>query len=760
VLESVFTFLFKYAPDLYRRGDVALVVPGGLRFWAILAAVVAGAAALTYASARARTAPRDRLILGALRMGVVALFLVALLRPVLVVSTTVPQRSFVAVLVDDSRSMALPDRDGDPRGLAAAAAFAEGAEVRGALEERFGLRFFAFGRTLERISGPEALVFQASETHLGRALERVREELSGVPLAGIVLVSDGGDNGPGGLSPALLALRGAGVPVFPVVAGDPEPIPDVQVSRVELPGSARRGSSIEADVGVTQTGFAGREVELVVEDRGRIVTTRPLTLPPDGETRSVRVRIDMDDPGPRDLRFRIPVQEEERIDRNNEAAALVVVDERRDRILYVEGEPRHEVAFLRRAVADDPGLELVLLQRSYQERFLRLDVEDADELATGFPRTREELFRYRGIVLGSVEAAFFSPDQLRMLADFVGVRGGGLLTLGGRRALAQGGYVGTAVADVLPVVLELPPGGEERWGELTVLPTRAGATHGMLQLAATEEESAARWEGLPPLSTFNPVSRVKPGATTLLTGRGDAFAGEQVVLAWQRFGRGRSVAFPVWDLWTWRMHADIPLEDLTHETLVRQLLRFTVDGTPDPVTASLPARVVEPGTPAELRVTVRDSAYVEVNGASVRARVIAPDGAESDLALDPSPREDGVYTGFVPTTLEGIHEVEVAASRGGEPLGDAGGFFRAGEPDVEFRDPAVRAGLLRRVAEETGGRLHTLETLDRLPDDITLSGGGIAVDEEFPLWDMPILLLLLLGLLAGEWGFRRLRGLA
>jgi uncharacterized membrane protein len=436
------------------------------------------------------------------------------------------------------------------------------------------------------------------------------------------------------------------------------------------------------------------------------------------------------------------------------------VDERRDRILYVEGEPRHEVAFLRRAVADDPGLELVLLQRSYQERFLRLDVEDADELATGFPRTREELFRYRGIVLGSVEAAFFTPDQLRMLADFVGVRGGGLLTLGGRRALAQGGYVGTAVADVLPVVLELPPGGEERWGELTVLPTRAGATHGMLQLAATEEESAARWEGLPPLSTFNPVSRVKPGATTLLTGRGDAFAGEQVVLAWQRFGRGRSVAFPVWDLWTWRMHADIPLEDLTHETLVRQLLRFTVDGTPDPVTASLPARVVEPGTPAELRVTVRDSAYVEVNGASVRARVIAPDGAESDLALDPSPREDGVYTGFVPTTLEGIHEVEVAASRGGEPLGDAGGFFRAGEPDVEFRDPAVRAGLLRRVAEETGGRLHTLETLDRLPDDITLSGGGIAVDEEFPLWDMPILLLLLLGLLAGEWGFRRLRGLA
>jgi hypothetical protein len=252
VLESVFTFLFKYTPDLFRRGDVALVVPDGLRFWAILAAVVAGAGALTYASARARTAPRDRVILGVLRMGVVALVLFALLRPALVVSTTLPQRSFVAVLVDDSRSMALPDTAGTPRGIEAAAAFADASPARAALEERFGVRFFAFGRGMDRIPGPDALSFEASGTHLGQALERVREELSGVPLAGIVLVSDGGDNGPDGLSPALLALRGAGVPVFPVVAGSPEPVADVQVSRVEIPRSARRASSIEADVGITR----------------------------------------------------------------------------------------------------------------------------------------------------------------------------------------------------------------------------------------------------------------------------------------------------------------------------------------------------------------------------------------------------------------------------------------------------------------------------------------------------------------------------
>ena len=98
---------------------------------------------------------------------------------------------------------------------------------------------------------------------------------------------------------------------------------------------------------------------------------------------------------------------------------MVQVADRREKILYLEGEPRFELKFLRRAVAEDKNLQLVCLQRTSQNKFLRLDVDDAEELAAGFPKTREELFRYRGIVLGSVEASFFTADQLRMIAEFV-----------------------------------------------------------------------------------------------------------------------------------------------------------------------------------------------------------------------------------------------------------------------------------------------------------------------------------------------------
>jgi len=191
---------------------------------------------------------------------------------------------------------------------------------------------------------------------------------------------------------------------------------------------------------------------------------------------------------------------------------------------------------------------------------VRLDVGSPDEVVGGFPKTREELFAYRAIILGSVEAASFSPDQLRMLADFVSKRGGGLLMLGGRRSFAEGGWGGTPVAEVLPVEFDTNARGTNSNGEggyftrLSVHPTRAGAVYPVTQLAENEKASATKWDGMPTVSAVNQVRSVKPGATILLTGTTESKQ-EQVVLAYQRYGRGKSLAFPVQDSWMWKMDA-------------------------------------------------------------------------------------------------------------------------------------------------------------------------------------------------------------
>jgi hypothetical protein len=169
-----------------------------------------------------------------------------------------------------------------------------------------------------------------------------------------------------------------------------------------------------------------------------VVGTETVTLPAREESMRARVRLAQLEPGTHRISVRAAALERETIPENNEAHGVVQVREGPDRILYVEGEPRYELGFIRRAVATDSALNLVVLLRSAEQKYLRLGVRDSLELAGGFPTKREELFAYRGIVLGSVEASFFTPDQLRMLAEFVSVRGGGLLALGGPRRLRRG----------------------------------------------------------------------------------------------------------------------------------------------------------------------------------------------------------------------------------------------------------------------------------------------------------------------------------
>jgi hypothetical protein len=133
----------------------------------------------------------------------------------------------------------------------------------------------------------------------------------------------------------------------------------------------------------------------------------------------------------------VPVQSGEQVTQNNARDALIQVNDRAEKVLYYEGEPRWDYKFIRRAVEDDKNLQLVSMDRTAENKYYRQGVTNPDELIGGFPKTREELFGYRAIILGSVEAASFTPEQLRIIADFVNKRGGALLMLGGRRSFAK-----------------------------------------------------------------------------------------------------------------------------------------------------------------------------------------------------------------------------------------------------------------------------------------------------------------------------------
>ena len=361
-------------------------------------------------------------------------------------------------------------------------------------------------------------------------------------------------------------------------------------------------------------------------------------------------------------------------------------------------------------------------------------------------------------MLGSVEASFFNRDQQRMIVDFVSQRGGGLLMLGGNRSFARGGYQGTPVAAMLPVVLE---GGEDEFfREVQVRVTPFGATHGVTQIENDPERTAARWAELPVVTTVNRITRVKPGAATLLIGTSPDLDEPQVVLAYGRYGRGKVLALTVQDTWQWQMHAAMPLEDETHEHLWQQLLRWLVSQVPGPVRAFAERDRVAPGDAIALRAEVGDDRYLRVNDARVIATVEDPEGRASEHTMEWSVARDGEYIARIPTEIQGIHRIRVEAFGAGQPLGADETFVAVEALGDEFFGAERRTALLQRIAEETGGRYYDQESLGGLVEDLGYSQGGASIREVRPLWDMPALYILVVLLLSTEWSLRKLRGLA
>ncbi len=760
----LFKFLFKYPALVFEQGDFAFAASRTTFAALAVLAVVALAALITYRGMVTDGRARDRAVLVALRLGVVFLLLFCLFRPSLILKAAVPQQNFLGILIDDSRSMTIADRgEGQPRTDFVQQQLGQpDSPLLNALSQRFVLRFFRFSSSADRLSNAGDLKYEGTATHLGQALERARDELAGLPLAGLVMVTDGADTSDASLDEPLASLKARSIPVFPVGVGQEHFAHDIQVTRVETPRSILKGTSLAVDVVISQTGYPGASVPLHVEDGERIVSSQNVTLPSDGQSTTVRVNFTAADAGARLFRFRIEPQAGEQVTQNNARDALVEVVDRVERVLYYEGEPRSEMKFIRRAVDDDKNLGVTILQRTAEDKYLRLGVGSPDEVAGGFPKTREELFAYRALILGSVEAAAFSPEQLRMLADFVSKRGGGLLMLGGRRSFAEGGWAGTPVAEVLPVQFD---GGGPRgqsgpfFSPLSVRPTRVGVTYPVTQLAENEKASSVKWDDMPTVSTVNPVRLVKPGATVLLTGTTNNRQ-EQVVLAHQRYGRGKSLAFPIQDSWVWKMDAKVPVSDLTHATFWRRLVRWLVDGVPDPVMLTTSVDRAEPGEPLKLTAEVVDAAFGEVNDAQVVAQVTSPSGKTSTVPLEWTVTRDGEYRGTFAPDEPGMYELKATAVRAQKELGTSVMHARVSAGDSEYFDAGMRSTLLKRLAEETGGRFFTPATASALPEAIGYSGRGVTVVEERDLWDMPIVLILLLTLIGAEWGYRRQRGFA
>ncbi len=764
-MTAVFEFLFKYRPFLFEKGTLAFRPYWSWYVTLVLALGAAAVSYLLYRRAAGLLPPAVRLALATLRTLGFLVLLVIFLQPVLILHSVIPQKSFLAVAYDVSKSMEVHDgAEGQSRlDIEKYLLRPAGNPLLDQLGRKFVMRFFRFSGSAERAGGFEDQPRHGNITDLERTLGQIVGELGTAPISGIVLITDGADNHSSNLPAEAAQLRARNIPVYPVGIGSPDFSRDVEVLRTTVPRKVLKDTMIEADVSVRATGYSGRRAKLLVMDRTRTLQSQEIQLGSDGEVKTYKVNFSSDTAGPKEFTFRVEPLPDEIIVENNDQTVLIRVEDDQPQILYTEGEPRWIYAFLRRATLEDKNLRLVTLLRQADGKFLRQGIDSAATLERGFPTDKAELFRYKALILGSVEASFFTFDQLRMISDFVSQRGGGFLMMGGKNAFAQGGYINTPLEDLLPVSLRTGAGNAGK-GEFLDLEFKArltsyGAEHPVTRLSASEAENRKRWEAAPALVGLNPTTGPKAGATVLAQGTVPDLQGKSpVILAFQRFGRGKSMALTTGSTWRWKMGLDH--RDNFHEVFWKQMLRWLVSDVPDPVDVLSEKHSYSLDEPVVIHAEVRDPTFMPLNNAQVTAQVKAPSGETASLQMSWDVDKDGQYTSTFSPHEEGIYEVTAEALQGTKSLGTAKASFRIADSLEEFHNAALNAGLLKRLAAETGGRYYTASDARTLPEDISYVDNGVSRLEEKELWDMPFLFLLLVASVSAEWIFRKRKGLA
>ena len=766
-MNQLVRFLFGHEQAVFTNGRFGFDVrPGAVVL--ILAVLLVGAFIyFIYLRPRIRLPKRTTAALIALRATLLTVMIVLLLRPVVVVSSVIPRSSYVAMVVDDSVSMKLRDVSGaDTRLDTVKQALLNSPTGKESfltqLEKKFKTNLYGFAGGLTRLKDGNDLYGEGRTSDLAGALEETIKRSSGMPLSAVVLASDGASNVPRDLAAVLRELRARDIPVFTVGVGNTSRAMDAELTRVNMPRRVLVGSRLNIETIVGLSGYSATKVLLAVSEDGRAVKSEEVNLR-GNDTQAVNVEITPTTPGIHRYTVEVKPIDGELTLENNKQDSLVEVIEGPLRILHVEGEPRWELGKIRESIQpNEKNVTLVSLQRTGENKFYRQGVGGQTELADGFPKTEEELFSYHALMIGSVEAGFFTADELRNIEAFVSRRGGGLLALGGRLAFDGGKYKGTTIDDLLPLSLTGGPVDDSNSFSPVFKPvlTGAGQTHPITRLTEDRGANQKAWNEMPPISVSQSLTNVKPGASVLLEARRvEGPAQSAPLLVQQRYGRGQTLALTAADTWRWRMKMDS--KNNAHETFWRQMLRYLVSGTPQQVEIGSEKEVYSLDDTINIVADIRDKRFNPVPDAQATARVTKPSGTVVDVPLKFTTLNSvNTYAGEFKADELGQHRIELIGTSAALGTLNARSNMLVSDLNREYYSAAQNSDLLKRIAGETGGKYYTTAEAQSLLDDLIYRQTPYSERVTKDLWDMPVNFMLIIGLLSAEWFLRKREGLA
>ncbi|MBN2406292.1 MAG: hypothetical protein JXJ19_01215 [Elusimicrobia bacterium] len=683
--------------------------------------------------------PRDRWAAARAIIYITAYFI--MLKPSVSLEEKRISKKKVGVFLDASLSMSVENRPED--------AIRAAESIIRRLEPDADVRIYKFGSALESVKRPE--------------LKSVHPEYDATDLSCVIkepgldariIVTDGRDNT--GVNPLVLNELKWG-PVFPVGVGGKEEVPDIGISDLKVPGFGFREQEIKVQFDVFNTTLSPGRTRVYLKEGDTVMSRAEINL---GSKERVPVEMVFT---PMKIGLKNYVISADKIPgevnlANNTRNFQVQVNRQNVRILYVAGQPSWEYSFFRRLVKSDPKTDLVsfLILRNPENVTI---VNEYELSLIHFPAREmftEKIYEFDLLIYDNFSySKFFPKSYLTHIKNFV-MKGGAFVMLGGEDSFGRGGYIGTAIEDILPVYMKQDS--EWKLGRIPAKVTKS-INHPVLNLANDTRISLGVWGAMPALEGYDDGLKARPGATVLL--ENDAGV---PILAVQDAGEGRVMAFNSNTTWRWCLGlAGQGKTPFYYNLFWQRLIRFMIQSEELKNVQVFPGReIVNKGDDINVNIKVVDRYWQPSGTADVLVDIKTPSGGRVPMGRAEVSGEDGWYNLSFTVNETGVYRINAKAYLEDSLLGESAAEFAGISADREFLNTSVNDKLLAELARISGGVYYTSGNVDagEISEIIRKRDAGSRSPARKISWHAWPVYLFLITVMLAEWYFRRRRGLS
>ena len=744
-------------------------------WWAVALGLIIMVAITAYGYLRLNRplSQRFRALLIGLRILAALVLLICLLEPVLIERKDITPPTNLLVLADTSQSMEFKDVElaGQPStrlDLVNRILFNPTSRFLPVLADRFDVHLYRFDKQPYQISSEiSSLDAVGGLTDVATSIYDAAKEWRGQLLAGVVLLTDGAHNASTSVVERVAETQ---IPIYAVGIGNPEPPKDLKLSSVKVSPVAYMEHDVPIRVTVHHTGYSGSRTRVSLMMNNQVVDAVPITLT-DEPKQTIEFALNPQEEGTFQYVVSVPVFEGELTAENNTRAFPLKVVKTKLHLLYIEGQPGWEYAFLKRALERDPNIDstcVILSSRSPNQlrgtllaRYDRYYPQTTEpDRVSRFPKTVDDLLLYDVLIIGDLRSSTLTREQYTAIVDFVETEGKAVIFLGGRDSLGRNGLRQTELAALLPIVI--PPNGcYVRDEDFSLQLTQQGMYHPITRLEDTQAKVEALWRDLPPLSRRLGGFELKGGATTLAEYRSDRAQTTLPIIIFQRSGLGKSLLIAAEGLWNWGFGVwNFKDEDNTYPRFWGQMVRWMatrtdtkrIDVTTDLTTYSV-------GDDVQIIAYAYNESYQPMVAADLTIEVIPPDDKRFQVRTGATLQSPGTYRAQFRANQKGAYRIRASGVDRSASLGEDITEIFVESPLAEFENPQLNEDLLKQLAAKSGGLYTPIANVASLPDQIQPVQDSVFAVQEHELWDNPIVLILAVGFLGTEWFLRMRRGL-